>query len=103
MLQDAAKTANDTGVSISDGLTRLLAGVEDVQASFQGLANDALQSTSAQLGAELRQILEALNTMANAVDASSAKFGDTDSQAQMEISKVAAAENDGGVASMLRG
>lgn len=95
--------ANDTGVAISDGLTRLLAGIEEAQASLRGLAGDALQNTSAQLGAELRQILEALNTIANAVDATSAKFGDTDSQVQVEINKVAAAEHDGSVASALRG
>lgn len=103
MLQDAAKTANGTSESIASGLTRLLQGVEEVQGSFKGRANDALQSVSADLGNELRQILEALNHMAGAVDSSAAIFGDTDEAANQEITKVATANGDGGVASILRG
>lgn len=105
MLADAARTATETGEGIAAELTRVMNAIEASAGGFKGGAGDAFQSTSAQLSTELRQILTALNTMANNVDASNAQFGSTDADAQNEITKVASTYEPGAmsVANALRG
>jgi WXG100 family type VII secretion target len=105
MLADASRTATEVGEGIAAELTRVMGAIEASQGGFAGAAGDAFQSTSAQLSSELRQILTALNTMANNVDSANAQFGSTDADAQNEITKVAGMYEPGNapVADALRG
>ncbi|MGI5237751.1 WXG100 family type VII secretion target [Dactylosporangium sp. CA-139066] len=105
MLNNAANVATQTGEGIALNLTRLLNEIETQAAVFQGGAGNSFQNVSAQLGQELRGILEALNTMANNVSQSNAAFGSTDADAAAEITKVASEYNPGlgPVANALRG
>jgi WXG100 family type VII secretion target len=105
MLNNAAKVATSAGETIALNLTRLLNEIEGQAASFQGSAGTSFQNVSAELGQELRGILEALNTMADSVNQSSQVFGSTDQDASQEIGKVTSQylPGAGNVASALRG
>ncbi|MGA8118186.1 MAG: WXG100 family type VII secretion target [Actinocatenispora sp.] len=104
-LADAAKTATDTGESITINLTRVLNAIEESHASFRGGAGDMFQGKSQELGGELRKLLDALNGMANAVDSSASLYGSTDADAANEINKVTNTymPGAGDVANQLRG
>ena len=105
MLNNAANVATQAGEGIALNLTRLLNEIETQAAVFQGGAGNSFQNVSAQLGQELRNILEALNTMADNVNQSNTVFGNTDADASAEITKVAGEylPGAGGVAAQLRG
>ena len=105
MLTNAANVATQTGEGIALNLTRLLNEIETQAAVFQGGAGNSFQNVSATLGQELRNILEALNSMSNNVSQSNAMFGSTDADAGAEIAKVANEYNPGlgPVANELRG
>lgn len=106
MLADAARTAENTGQGIAENLMRVMNAIEEAHQGFQGSAGSAFQTTSAQLSQELKTLLEALNSMAEAVDASNAQFGSSDTDAQNEITKVASTYSPnmaGNIVSGLRG
>jgi WXG100 family type VII secretion target len=105
MLNNAANVATQAGEGIALNLTRLLNEVETQAAAFQGGAGTSFQNVSAQLGQELRNILEALNTMADNVNQSNTVFGSTDADASAEIGKVVNdyAPGMNNVAAQLRG
>jgi uncharacterized protein YukE len=105
MLTDAANTATQVGEGISLELTRVLGAIEESQSGFAGGAGSAFQSVSAELGQELRQILEALNTMAEDVLGANAQYGSSDADASREITNVAQTYEPGNasVANQLRG
>jgi WXG100 family type VII secretion target len=89
MLVSAAQKAENVGEGISAQLTNLLYTIEsEGSASLKGGGGTALQNVSGQLGDQLKQILTALNTMANNVSAASADYDGTDSEAAREIQKV---------------
>lgn len=104
-LNNAAKVATDAGETLTLNLTRLLNEIQGAAAQFQGGAGTVFQNVSAELGHELRNILEALNTMADAVNQSNQVFGNTDEAARDEIAKVQGQymPNAGSVANALRG
>lgn len=104
-LNHAATVATDAGETITLNLTRLLNEVENATASFKGGAGDQFQNVSQQLGAELRGILDALNTMADNVNQSTKVFGNTDEAARQEIAQVQQqyTPGAGSVANALRG
>jgi uncharacterized protein YukE len=105
MLTDAGNLAIQKGEAITLNLTRLLNELESQAPDFQGGAGATFQSVSQELGAELRQIIEALNTIAENVHASNKNFGATDADANQEISSVAQQFTPGAmsVADQLRG
>jgi WXG100 family type VII secretion target len=105
MLDHAAKVATETGEGIALNLTRLLNEIESQSSAFQGAAGTTFLGVSHELGKELRNILEALNTMANGVNVSNRTFGNTDQDASNEISQVVGqyAPGAGSVANALRG
>ncbi|HKT03692.1 MAG TPA: WXG100 family type VII secretion target [Rugosimonospora sp.] len=105
MLNNAAKAATQAGETITLNLSRLLNEIQGAAASFQGDAGTTFQNVSADLGQELRNILEALNTMADNVNQSNQVFGNTDQDARNEISKVTSQymPGAGSVANALRG
>ena len=104
MLDHAASVATNAGESITASLTRLLNEIQGQAALFQGSAGSAFQNVSAELGSELRSMLDALNQMAGNVSQSNKVFGSTDADAANEITKVAGnAPGAGSVASALRG
>lgn len=105
MLNNAANVATQAGEGIAVNLTRLLNEVETQAAVFQGGAGSSFQNVSAQLGQELRGILDALNSMAGNVSQSNQVFGSTDADASAEIAKVVGEYNPGlgSVANQLRG
>lgn len=104
-LTKAAQTANDAGQTITLNLTRLLNEIETQATSFQGAAGSTFQHVSADLGQELRKLLEALNRMAENVQGTNAAFGTTDEAAQNEINRVQSTYEPGAgsVTSALRG
>jgi WXG100 family type VII secretion target len=102
-LDRAAKKATDAGQTISSNLQRLLGEIQSHQASFQGVAGSALQNVSADLGQELRNIVDALNTMAEKVHASNKQLGATDQDAGSTITNVAGTYQPTGVGNALRG
>jgi WXG100 family type VII secretion target len=105
MLNNAARVATQAGETLTLNLTRLLNEIQGQAASFQGGAGTTFQNVSAELGQELRNILEALNTMADGVNQSNQVFGSTDEDAKNEISKVTSqyVPGAGSVANALRG
>ena len=105
MLNNAASVATQAGETITLNLSRLLNEIQSQAASFQGGAGNAFQNVSAELGQELRNILEALNTMADSVNQSNKVYGSTDEDARSEISKVTGQylPGAGSVANALRG
>jgi uncharacterized protein YukE len=105
MLTDAGNKATETGEAIALNLTRLLNEIQAQQPSFRGVAGTTLQNVSAELGEELRTLLQALNTMAENVHASNRSYGATDEDAASEISNVAGTYLPGAqpVADALRG
>jgi WXG100 family type VII secretion target len=105
MLNNAASVATRAGESITVNLTRLLNEIQGQAASFQGGAGTTFQNVSAELGQELRNILEALNSMADSVNQSTQVYGSTDDDARNEIAKVQSQymPGAGSVANALRG
>jgi uncharacterized protein YukE len=105
MLTDAGNAATEAGEAITLNLTRLLNEIQTQAPDFMGRAGTSFQSVSDQLGAELRNILEALNTMATNVHESNKHYGVTDADASSEINSVASQylPGTGGVATALRG
>ncbi len=105
MLASAANKASVTGEGITAQLTSLLGTIESQGgASFRGGGGTALQTTSQELGASLRKLLDALNSMAEAVSVSNVAYGSTDSDVAREINNVAStAAGDQTIASALRG
>jgi WXG100 family type VII secretion target len=105
MLNNAAKVATQAGETIALNLSRLLNEIETQAASFQGSAGTSFQNVSAELGQELRGILDALNSMADNVNQSGQVFGSTDEDASREISQVVGQNlpGAGSVANSLRG
>jgi WXG100 family type VII secretion target len=105
MLTDAGNLAIQKGEAITLNLTRLLNELESQAPDFQGAAGTTFQSVSQELGGELRQIIEALNTIAENVHASNKNFGTTDADANREISSIAQQSTPGAmnVADQLRG
>lgn len=88
MLTDAGNKATENGERIADGLTRLLTHIETSAGGFTGDAGSALQGVSADLGRELKGILQALNQMANEVHAANRHYGTTDADASREINSI---------------
>jgi len=105
MLTDAGNLAINTGEAIAINLGRLMNEIETQAPAFQGGAGNTFQNVSAQLSAELKQIIEALNTIAANVHASNRNFGSTDADAGHEITSVLGQYLPGAtdVASQLRG
>jgi WXG100 family type VII secretion target len=105
MLTAAATKATQAGEAIALNLTRLLNEIQSQAGGFQGTAGKAFQETSHELGRELRNILSALNTMADNVHHSNRQFGTTDADAGQEIQKVVGEymPGAGNVANALRG
>lgn len=105
MLNQAANKASQTGEAIALNLSRLLNEIEMSAAGFKGGAGSMFQSTSAELGNELRTILSALNEMAGNIQGSNAAFGSSDQDASAEIAKVNSTylPGAGSVTSALRG
>jgi WXG100 family type VII secretion target len=105
MLNSAAKVATQAGETITVNLTRLLNEIEAQTHVIQGDAGSTFRNVSSDLGRELRNILEALNTMADNVNQSGQVFGSTDQDAANEISKVTSQylPGAGSVANALRG
>jgi len=104
-LDNAAQVATSAGESIALNLTRLLNEIETQTNVFKGGAGTTFRSVSAELGNELRQILDALNQMAGGVSVTNRTFGNTDADAAQEISQVANqyTPGAGNVANALRG
>lgn len=105
MLDNAANVATNAGETIAASLMRLLSDIQSQAAMFQGGAGTAFQNVSAELGRELRSLLDALNQMAGSVSQSNKVFGSTDADAANEISKVQSeyVPGAGSVANALRG
>jgi WXG100 family type VII secretion target len=105
MLDSASNVATQAGETIAANLMRLLNEIEQQSAVFKGGAGTAFQNVSAELGRELRSLLDALNEMANNVSQSSQTFGSTDADAANEITKVQQEymPGAGNVANALRG
>jgi WXG100 family type VII secretion target len=105
MLTEAGNLAIQKGEAITLNLTRLLNELETQAPDFQGGAGMTFQNVSQELGGELRQIIEALNTIASNVHASAKNFGSTDADANREIQSVAQQFTPGAtnVADQLRG
>lgn len=105
MLTDAGNTAASAGETITMNLQRLLFEIQHQAKAFQGAGGTTFQNVSHELGQELKDLLEALNTMAANVHASNRLFGTTDEDAQTEIQKVASEHGSGysGIADQLRG
>jgi uncharacterized protein YukE len=105
MLQDAGNAAADAGETITMNLQRLLFAIQSQAKAFQGAGGNTFQNVSAELGRDLEDMLQALNTMAANVHASNQQFGTTDEDAQREIQAVAAEAGGGysGIAGALRG
>jgi WXG100 family type VII secretion target len=105
MLQDAGNSAASAGETITVNLQRLLFEIQTQAKAFQGAGGSTFQNVSHELGQELRDMLEALNTMAENVHASNRHFGSTDEDAQREIHAVASQHGGGysGIANTLRG
>ena len=105
MLNNAANVATQAGEGIALNLTRLLNEIESQSAVFQGGAGTSFHNVSTQLGQELRNILEALNAMADSVNQSNTVFGSTDADASAEIGKVVGEymPGAGNIAAQLRG
>lgn len=104
-LTDAANTATRVGEGIALELTRLGNAIEEVHSDFHGGAGGAFQSVSGDLSNELKQILDALNSMAQNVLGANAEYGSTDEDAAREITNVAQHYEPGAmpVADALRG
>jgi type VII secretion effector (TIGR04197 family) len=105
MLNKAANKATTVGEGIALNLTRLINEVETSATQFKGGAGSTFQNVTQELSGELRQILTALNQMAENIKGSNAAFGATDADASSEISKVASTYLPGAsnVANALRG
>ncbi len=105
MLDNASRVATQAGETIVANLTRLLNEIQSQAAVFRGGAGDSFQNVSAELGRELKSLLDALNQMAENVSQSSKTFGSTDADAANEIMKVQQqyVPGAGSVASALRG
>jgi hypothetical protein len=105
MLTSAANKAVATGETITSQLSKLLGTIErDGGASLRGGGGNALQTTSHELGASLRKLLAALNSMAESVHASNVAYGSTDSDVAKEINNIAStAAGDPMIAAALRG
>jgi uncharacterized protein YukE len=93
MLARAATKAEDVGEGIAGNLTRLLSDIASSYPQFKGGAGSMFQTTSAELGEDLRKILSALNTMASHVNSSITDYGTTDEAAAQEIKTVGAGYN----------
>jgi len=106
MLQDAGNSAADAGETITLNLQRLLYEFQTQAKAFQGSGGTMFQNVSAELGAQLRDLLTALNTMAEAVHLSNRQYDNTDQDSAREIGAVAAEHGGGayaGIANTLRG
>jgi WXG100 family type VII secretion target len=106
MLADAANTAERTGEGIAGQLANLLTTIQSQgAASFVGTAGTSFQNVSTELSGELKNLLTALNTMAENVHASNLAYGSGDEQIAQEITQVGGAFAPGGdpVVSALRG
>ena len=88
MLNNAAQVATSAGEGIALNLTRLLNEIQQQSGAFAGSAGSTFQRVSGELGQELRQLLDALNEMADNVNQSGQVFGSTDADASSEIAKV---------------
>lgn len=103
-LDQAANHAITTGETIKSGLSRVMTEVEGAAAGFQGLAGNALQSTSQELANELSNLIQALHTMADNVKSSNASFSNTDETGSTQIQNVAGTYTPSGtVTQALRG
>lgn len=85
----AGNMAVDAGQTIAGNLMRVLNDIENNQVDFAGDAGNAFRSMSGQIGEQLRNLLSALNDMAQEVHASNARFGATDQEASRQIKSVA--------------
>lgn len=105
MLNNATQVATSAGEGIALNLTRLLNEVQQQSNAFSGSAGSTFQRVSGELGQELRQLLDALNEMADKVNQSGQVFGSTDADAGAEIAKVTSEymPGAGNVTSALRG
>jgi uncharacterized protein YukE len=104
MLADAANKAVTVGEGVAGQLTSLLSTIEsEGGASFQGGAGTAMQTTSQELASSLQKLLQALNSMAEAVNVSNVAYGSTDADTASEISAVAGAGSDPAIVTALRG
>jgi uncharacterized protein YukE len=105
MLADAGNSAANAGETITLNLQRLLFEVQTQAKAFQGAGGTMFQNVSAELGQQLNDMLQALNTMAENVHFSNRHFATTDDEAAHQIQQVAADHGGGytGIADTLRG
>jgi uncharacterized protein YukE len=104
MLHAAAQKAETTGETIAANLNALMTQIQtDGAALFKGGGGDAMQGKSAELNQDLRNILTALNTLAEATDSSRQDYGNTDADISNEINQVGGTFTGGTIASGLRG
>jgi WXG100 family type VII secretion target len=105
MLDNAASVATQAGETVAANLMRLLNEISSQAAVFQGGAGTTFQNVSADLGRELRSMLDALNEMAGKVSQSNKVFGSTDEDAANEIKQIQSDHlpGAGSVANALRG
>ena len=101
MLADAANKAETVGEGIAGQLSNLLTTIETQGgASFKGGAGNAMQTTSQELGNSLQKLLQALNSMAEAVNASNVAYGSTDADTAREIGSVSAGSDPAIIAAL---
>jgi uncharacterized protein YukE len=96
-----ANRCEETGQDLATGMAQLVERIESMPGA--GAAYGALQSQSQQLNDGMRQILNALDTLAGKISNASTKFGVQDGDAAATINKAAASTGDTGVISILNG
>ena len=103
-IQALGNLAVSTGEQIARQVTTIMGIVEEhAQAGFRGRAGNALQVAQENIGQDLRKLLDDLNSLGQAANASNTHYGTSDEDAGAEIAKVAGGGQFGNVAQSLRG
>jgi uncharacterized protein YukE len=87
-LTHAANQATQVGEGIALNLGRLLNEIELQAPAIQGATGTKFFGKADEISRELKQILDALNTMADNILGAGALYGNTDADAAREIDKV---------------
>ncbi|WP_169745120.1 WXG100 family type VII secretion target [Cryptosporangium arvum] len=91
-MQNAAKKAENVGEGIAANLANLLMTIETTgAASMRGDSGKALQAAAPQIDANLKKILNALNTIASHVSQGAVEYSGQDGQAAAELNNLTSA------------
>jgi uncharacterized protein YukE len=94
-LNQAANQATTVGEGIALNLGRLLNEIELQAPAFRGGAGTRFQLSAQGIGADLRRILDALDTMAGCIRTNNDSYSATDADAEAEIGSVMSANLPG--------